>query len=199
MCTNLENLVQGPQHKKIPKRHHDQVSPLSPELSLACIKSTVQGELKFLHDKFANVTQTLDFYHKQSSQDKIIRLCSDLGIQVENNDIVRAHCTGQKRRNTQPIIVRLYQFKVKQRVLKAKPKFWEIGIIVVEDFSSEILERRKSFKPILNAAFNSDGQYKARLVVHKLLLNGRNTYTPKRTSATVYLYCLKEQHHWVLF
>ena len=228
---------------------------MSPGLSLACIKSTIQGELKSLHDEFANVTQTLDFYHEQSSQDrtkellesvnkqincikescfarlsalqkeneslktiqleqsttidslrdrivsleshmrrdnlkffninlpdhnaaencedKIIRLCSDLGIQIENNDIVRAHHTGQKTRNTQPIIVRFHQFKVKQRVLKAKPKFREIGIIVVEDFPSEILERRNSLKPILNAAFNSNGQYKARLFVDKLLLNGR--------------------------
>ena len=109
----------------------------------------------------------------ENCEDKIIRLCSNLGIQIENNDIIRAHRTCQKRRNTQPIIVKFHQFKVQQRVLKAKPKFWEIGIIVVEDFPSEILEQYNSFKPILNATFNSDGEYKARLVVDKLLLNGR--------------------------
>ena len=109
----------------------------------------------------------------ENCEDKIIRLCSNLGIQIENNDIIRAHRTCQKRRNTQPIIAKFHQFKVQQRVLKAKPKFWEIGIIVVEDFPSEILEQYNSFKPILNATFNSDGEYKARLVVDKLLLNGR--------------------------
>ena len=70
--------------------------------------------------KFLNINLP-DYDAAENCEDKIIRLCSDLGIQIENNDIVRTHHTGQKRRNTQPIIVRFHQFKVKQRVLKAKP------------------------------------------------------------------------------
>ena len=68
-------------------------------------------------------------------------------------DIARAHRTSQRTQNNQPIIVKFSYFKDKQRVLKTKPKFWEIGIIVVEDFPPEILERRNPFKPRLNAAF----------------------------------------------
>ena len=247
----------GAPAQKTPKRQHDQVSPISPELSLAFIKSTLQGELKPLYEEFASVTRSLDFHYEQSGQDRtntkellesvskqlasikdtcferlnalqkenadlkstqmeqpdsintltdriisleshmrrdnlkflnidlpdhntaenceeiILGLCSDLGVQIENKDIARAHRTGQKRQNKQPIIVKFSHFKVKQRVLKTKHKFREIGISVVEDFPPEILERRNTFKPILNAVFKSNGQYKARLVVDKLLLNGK--------------------------
>ena len=57
-------------------------------------------------------------------------------------------------------------------LLRAKNSFRAIGILIVEDFPVEVMERRKVFSPILKAAYNSDGRYRARLVVDKLLLNG---------------------------
>ena len=110
---------------------------------------------------------------EENCEELILGMCNDLGVVLESKDIARAHRTGQKRQNSQPIIVKFNQFKEKQRVLKAKPKFREIGVLVVEDFPPEILERRNMFKPILSAAFKSNGRYKARLVVDKLLLNGK--------------------------
>ena len=46
-------------------------------------------------------------------------------------------------------------------------------MIVVEDFPLDVLERRKAFYPALKAAYQSNGRFKARLVVDKLLLNGK--------------------------
>ena len=45
--------------------------------------------------------------------------------------------------------------------------------MVVEDFPPEILEKRKVFSPVLRAAHNSNGKYRARLVVDRLVVNGR--------------------------
>ena len=44
---------------------------------------------------------------------------------------------------------------------------------MVEDIPPEVLSKRRIFNPILQAAFNSNGKYKARLVVDKLIVNGQ--------------------------
>ena len=97
-----------------------------------------------------------------------------MNISIESKDIIRAHLTGPKKNGTQPIIVKFHHFKDKLRVLKAKNRFREIGILVVKDFPVEGLERsRKTFSPILKAAYHFSIKYRARLVMDKLLLNGR--------------------------
>ena len=83
------------------------------------------------------------------------------------------HRTGSIRNNSQPIIVKFNHFKDKIAVLRAKNKFREIGILVVEDFPTEVLEKRKQFKPILQAAYKSEGRFKAKLVADKLQVSGK--------------------------
>ena len=70
-----------------------------------------------------------------------------MNILMESKDIVRAHRTGPKKNGSQPIIVKFHHFKDKLCVLKCKNRFREIGILVVEDFPVEVLERRKHLYP----------------------------------------------------
>ena len=133
-----------------------------------------RDNLKFLNIK-VNDTQGED------CESLILALCKDMGITLDSRAIIRAHRTGPKRENTQPIIVKFGHFKDKMLVLKEKNRFREIGVLVVEDFPPEVLERRKAFYPALKAAYESNGRYKARLVVDKLLLNGK-MYTVENMS-----------------
>ena len=77
---------------------------------------------------------------------------------------------SQKKNGSQPVIVKFHHFKDKLCVLKCKSRFCEIGILIVEDFHVEVLERRKTFAPILKAAYDSSGKYRVRLVTDKACL-----------------------------
>ena len=125
-----------------------------------------RDNLKFLNIKFQTG-------QRENCEEKILALCHDMNIPLESKDIVRAHRVGPKFKESQAIIVKFQHFKDKLRILRAKNSFRAIGILIVEDFPVEVMERRKVFSPILKAAYNSDGRYRARLVVDKLLLNGR--------------------------
>ena len=134
-----------------------------------------RDNLKFLNIK----TSSSD---NEDCEALVLALCRDMGINLDDRAIIRAHRTGPKTDNSQAIIVKFSHFKDKTTVLRAKQKFNEIGIWVVEDFPPEILERRKVFSPVLKAAFSSGGKYKARLVVDRLLLNGRFYRSDELTS-----------------
>ena len=69
--------------------------------------------------------------------------------------------------------MKFLHYKDKTRVFKAKSAFRRAGVTVVEDFPPEVLSKRRIFNPILQAAFNSNGKYKARLVVDKVIVNGQ--------------------------
>ena len=58
-------------------------------------------------------------------------------------------------------IVKFNHFKDKMLVLKEPKMFREICVLVAEDFSLEVLERRKAFNPALKAAYESNGRFKA--------------------------------------
>ena len=103
----------------------------------------------------------------------VIQLCANCGMTLTNRDIVRAHHTGPTYNNRRAIIVKFIHYQDKVRILKAKPAFREAGVTVVEDFPVEVLTKRKVFKPILQAAFNSNGKYKERLLMDKLIVNGQ--------------------------
>ena len=126
-----------------------------------------RDNLKFLNIKTQNVDEQMN------CEEIILALCRDMNILLESKDIVRAHTIGPKVDDCQAIIVKFQHFKDKMRILKAKGRFREIGILVVEDFPVEVLERRKTFSPVIKAAYDSNGKYRARLVKDKLLLNGR--------------------------
>ena len=126
-----------------------------------------RDNLKFLNVKYP------DRNVREDCETNVLALCKDMHIELDSRDIVRAHRTGPKRDNSQPIIVKFAHFKDKLRVLRAKRNFRAIGILVVEDFPQEVLEHRKQFIPVLKTVHNSGGKCKARLVVDKLLLNDK--------------------------
>ena len=149
------------------KEDHSRISALTDRVI------SLEGHSRRDNLKFLNVrVQNSD--HAQENCEAIVhQLCKDLGVTLDDQSIVRAHRTGAKRKGSQPIIVKFHHYKDKLAVLKAKNRFREIGVIVVEDFPIEILERRRMFQPFLQAAYKSKGTYKARLVLDKILINGK--------------------------
>ena len=123
--------------------------------------------------KFLNIKTQNPGGKKEDCEELILHLCRDMKVPLDSKAIVRAHRTGPVDKESQAIIVKFQHFKDKLRILRAKNSFREIGVLVVEDFPVEVLEKRKTFSPILKAAYDSNGKYRARLVVDKLLLNGK--------------------------
>ena len=95
-----------------------------------------------------------------------------INIPLMDGDIERAHRIGNSRNASGPVIVKLSQFKTKQRLFTQRDIFRQAGVIVAEDFPAETMRRRKVFTPVLQAAYKAP-QYKAKLVVDNLLLNGK--------------------------
>ena len=109
----------------------------------------------------------------EDCESTIIDLCEKYGIPIQSYQIERAHRLGsQSPKLTNPILVRFLSFKDRQRVFQEKGKFKQDGIVVVEDFPREILQKRKMFSPVLRAVYNSSS-HKARLQGDKLLLDGK--------------------------
>ena len=120
--------------------------------------------------KFLNIDLLEDGDAIEDCESLIIRLCHGKGIILDSRDIVRAHRTGPIVNNKQAIIVKFTHYKDKQNILKLKSTFFNDGLMVVEDFPPEVLEKRKIFSPIFRAAHNSNGKYCARLVVDRLIV-----------------------------
>ena len=126
--------------------------------------------------KFINVANgTADSSDPENCEKLISDLCFQLNIPLPEYSIERAHRLGKIA--SSPIIVKFYHYKIRQKVFAERERFKEKGITVVEDYPREILKRRKTFTPTLQAAYKS-AKYKARLVADKLLLNGK-LYTTK--------------------
>ena len=124
--------------------------------------------LNFLNMKSNQAVSTL----KEDCEMLIIEFCAKFGACVEARDIERAHRIGPRNKIGQPILVRFSHFKVRQKVFEARFRMRESGITVMEDFPDEINNRRQMFSTVLKAAYQSP-HYKAKLVVDKLLLNGK--------------------------
>ena len=123
--------------------------------------------------KFLNIDLLEDGDAIEDCESLIIRLCHGKGIILDSRDIVRAHRTGPIVNNKPAIIVKFTHYKDKQKILKLKSTFFNDGLLVIKDFPPEFLQKRKIFSPILRAAHNSNGKYRARLVVDRLLVNGK--------------------------
>ena len=149
------------------KRVEDDISKLTERII------SLEGHMRRDNLKLLNVRQQTKEGQFENCEDLVVSLCRDLHIDLDQRSIVRAHRTGPKGKGNRPIIIKFHHFRDKLTVLRAKKRFSEIGIIVVEDFPNEVLERRRKFKHILDAAYKSKGVYKARLVVDKILINGR--------------------------
>ena len=123
--------------------------------------------------KFLNITHEPGVEAQENCEEVIINKCAGYGIHLGPRDIERAHRMGPQSKKNRPIIVKFTNFKDKISVLREKQKFRSDGITIVEDFPIEIQARRRTFAPILRAAYSSDGKYRARLVSDKLSLNGK--------------------------
>ena len=103
---------------------------------------SLEGHMRRNNLKFLNIKLPTD-HGTENCETTVLTLCQDMGIVFEGRAIERAHRTGSIRDSSQPIIVKFNHFKDKIAVLRAKNKFREIGILVVEDFPTEVLEKRK--------------------------------------------------------
>ena len=106
----------------------------------------------------------------------VMSLCEKYGINLNLSSIERAHRINARQKDA-PIIVKLLNFKDKLKILREKQKMRENGVLVVEDFPSEVIHRRRQFSTVLKAAYNSPKNYKAHLSVDKLILDGKSFIT----------------------
>ena len=149
--------------------------PLSEQM-LSLDARSRRNNLKFLNMKSNQAVSTL----KEECEMLIIEFCAKFGVCVEARDIERAHRIRPRNKIGQPILVRFSHFKVRQQVFEARSRMCESGITVIEDFPDEINNRRQMFSAVLKAAYHSlSPHYKAKLVVDKLLLNGKMYSTDK--------------------
>ena len=104
------------------------------------------------------------------------KLCRIIGIEIDQQHIEVAHRLGNKSIDT-PVIARFSSVTERLKILKKKKKFREVGVLVLEDYPPEIVQRRRVFGPVLRAAYTMPNN-KAFLSVDKLVLNGK-TYSHK--------------------
>lgn len=115
----------------------------------------------------------------------ILKICHDAGMQyMDVRSFVRVHRVGQYNRNrSRPIVARFSHFKDRENIWQCRKDIKQHqGVLIVEDYPSEILARRKQLYPILEAAYNyrdpgnQEFRFKGFIDVDKLILNG-SVYT----------------------
>ena len=103
---------------------------------------SLEGHMKRDNLKLLNVRQQNMGGQNENYENLVISLFNDLNIDLDERSIARAHRSGPRGKVNQPIIIKFHHFKDKLKVLKAKKRLREIGIIVVEDFPSVGVMRR---------------------------------------------------------
>ena len=106
----------------------------------------------------------------------VYMLCKKFEVGIDEHSVEVAHRLGNRSKDA-PVLATFRYYNDKIIVLKAKQKFRNEGVLVVEDFPPEIVQRRNMFSPTLTAAYKSPGN-RAFLSGDKLVLNGK-TYTHK--------------------
>ena len=120
---------------------------------------------------------------KENCERIILNILNKVGLDISAQQIERCHRLGPYRSNrSRPVIVRFLSYKDRQSVFEVRKTIKDsCDVRVSEDFPPEIAARRKKLYPILDAAYryrspeNPDGEspYKARIIVDKLMLNGK--------------------------
>ena len=168
LTSRIDNLECEQQKYRLKQKNSDKRLEELSDRIVSLESYSRRNKLKFLNIELPNTSSQMD-----DCEEIVIQLCANCGMTLTNRGIVRAHRTGPTYNNRRAIIVKFIHYKDKVRILKTKPAFREAGVTVVEDFPVEVLTKRKVFKPILQAAFNSNGKYKARLLMDKLIVNGQ--------------------------
>lgn len=116
----------------------------------------------------------------------VLKIVNKVGLDISAQQIERCHRLGHYNSDrVRPVIVRFLSYKDRQSIFEARKRIKDsCDVRVSEDFPPEIAARRKKLYPILDAAYryrspdNPDGEspYKARIIVDKLMLNGK-TYS----------------------
>ena len=127
-----------------------------------------KNNLKFFNMKSTNTTAV----SQQDCASLVIKVCETFGVSITVADIEEAHRIGNITKKDRPMIVRFSSISTRNKVLQIRSQLRDTGIVVTEDFPAKIMERRKMFTPVLKAAYESQGKYKAKLIADKLLLNG---------------------------
>ena len=93
--------------------------------------------------------------NNENCEQLILDACKLANVEINSDDIERAHRTGNRNQKDQPIIAKFHSYKARQKVIVAKNVLRNHGVLVVEDFPKEILQRRKTFNPILDAVHST--------------------------------------------
>ena len=117
----------------------------------------------------------------------ILDILNSAGYDLDLRAIARAHRAHRvgpyNKHRIKPIVAKFHHYRDRESVWEGRRYVKEsYGVKIVEDFPEEIRERRKHLFPILNAAISyknedhPDFQFRARLSVDKLIING-SSYT----------------------
>ena len=110
----------------------------------------------------------------QSLETVVIQTLAKVGINITEQDIAEVHFIGPKREEqSRPVIVKVWQWKLKDKILKAKQNLRKISVIVQEDFPREIVERRKLLLPIFYKSRQLHPELNPRFTIDRLILGGK--------------------------
>ena len=93
-----------------------------------------RNNLKFIPMK----NTATELWQNEECDILILELCTKYGLDLDQTSIERAHRLSNRQKIT-PIIVKFLNYRDRLRVLKAKQKFRNGGILLVEDFPSEVV------------------------------------------------------------
>ena len=127
--------------------------------------SSGRNNLKLLNVKDTDTTS----YEREDCEQIFIDLCNQLGINIGEQDIERIYRVGPTTNKDRPMIVKFNHFKARQKIFQQRVTFRTAGVIVVEDFPAEVVNRRRRLIP----AHKNPQKFKARLLIDKLLLNNK--------------------------
>ena len=141
-----------------------------------------------LYSECYSMRDNLKFYGIPESKGEdcealILEVCHAAGFELDSVSIVYTHRVGQYKKNsTRPIIVHFFHCKDRDLVWNVhRDIHQEQGMGVAEDYPAINAAHSKCFFPILTAAFNFRDPnnpafwYKGRVIVGKLILNGKVT------------------------
>lgn len=116
--------------------------------------------------------QEKDTENWNETEEIVIKFVKEkLQIGLEEFQIERAHRLGYAKNKKRPIIAKLYNFKIKEEIIKNGKLLKGTGFAVSEDFSRKVKDERSKLKPLLNTA-KEQGR-KAVLRYNKISIDGQ--------------------------
>ncbi|KAJ4437819.1 hypothetical protein ANN_13757 [Periplaneta americana] len=106
----------------------------------------------------------------EQSEDMVRRVVAQLGIELREWDIERAHRVGRSWNRKRPIVCKLANYKLKVMILQDAKYLRRSGVYISEDFSERV---RRETEFLKRHMFETRRQGCHAVIQYKLVVNGR--------------------------